>query len=121
MSDPNYDAKLRIFGQIRMHPWIPEHKLFIDAQLAMMDVMEPERAESIRKQYEDKMKAYLSEQITQKEAEKEELVAQIEPEEVKEEVKEEKVEEVETDVKEVEEVKEEKPKRGRKPKSSSQS
>lgn len=80
MSDPNYEAKLRIFSQLRMHPWIDEHKLFIDKEIAKMSVdkEEAKNAEILRSQYDDKMKKYLSEQVDAKEQEKKDIMAQLE-------------------------------------------
>lgn len=80
MSDPNYEAKLRIFSQLRMHPWIEEHKLFIDKEIAKMSVdpEESKNADILRAQYDDKMTKYLAEQEVAKEQEKRDLMAQLE-------------------------------------------
>lgn len=57
----NYDAHLKIFREIRMHPWIPEHKQFIDSELAKMFVVDPTEAEHFKIQYDAKMQRYRDE------------------------------------------------------------
>ena len=59
---------------MRMSPWEPEHKLFIDSELAKMDFLDPEQAKSIRKEYDERLKAY---NLAHKEQTVEEVVAQV--------------------------------------------
>lgn len=40
---------------MRMFPWMPEHKAFIDAEIAKLSVLDPKEAEFMRKQYDEKM------------------------------------------------------------------
>jgi hypothetical protein len=80
-----------------LHPWIPEHAIFIRGELAKLEVTDPTAAASFKQFYEEKMDKYESEQPK-------------EPEPVEVEKKEEQPEVVEV----------EKKKPGRKPKSLSQ-
>ena len=57
----NYEAHQRIFRQLRMHPWIPEHQKFIEAELAKLAVEDPNLAEHLTMQYDEKMAKYLTE------------------------------------------------------------
>ena len=54
----NYDNYFRVFDQLRMHPWVPEHKSFIDAELAKLSVADPKKHEFLKDAYDEKMKAY---------------------------------------------------------------
>lgn len=67
----NYDAHLRIMRELRMHPWIPEHKHFIDAELAKMEYTDKSEADQLRIDYDKKMKAYLDSQKKEEKLEEE--------------------------------------------------
>lgn len=56
--DPNYASHLRIFREVRFHPWDPTQKKFIDGELAKMDITNPEEAKDLRVAYERKMAEY---------------------------------------------------------------
>lgn len=77
--------RLRLFQEMRLHPWVPSQKKAIDGHLAMMMVEDPVEAEVMKKRYEDKLAVYLAEHPT---------------EEVKEEIKEEVKVEVKEEVEE---------------------
>lgn len=57
----NYEAHQRIFRQLRMHPWIPEHQKFIEAELAKLAVEDPNLGTHLAAQYDEKMAKYLTE------------------------------------------------------------
>lgn len=52
-----------------MHPWLPEHAKFIEAELAKMDVTNPEESADLRIAYDRKMQKYISENAVQTEPE----------------------------------------------------
>ena len=59
----NYDADIRIFMEMRKHPWIPEHKVFIDGEIAKL-ISNPETkhdGERLKVQYDAKMTTYVAE------------------------------------------------------------
>ena len=95
-----------------MHPWIPEHKVFIDSEIAKLAFTDKKEAEYLREVYDKKMAKY-QEGLKQEESKVEEALkdGDISMEDLRKiiEEKEKKAEEsVTVEVK----------KRGRKPKSS---
>ncbi len=56
-----YEALLRLFVAQRLHPWIPEHDLFIKGEIAKLEVTDPSNAESQKKFYAEKMQKYIDE------------------------------------------------------------
>lgn len=59
MSDTN---DLRLFQELRLHPWKSGDKLKIDAQLAMLSVTDPQLASHMTEKYAAKLEAYLAKQ-----------------------------------------------------------
>jgi len=110
----NYESHLRIFKEIRMHPWIPEHKVFIDSEIAKLAVTDKKESEWLREVYDKKMAKY-QEELKQEETKAEEALkdGDISMEDLRQIIanKEKKAEESV-------EVEETSKKRGRKPKSS---
>ena len=105
MDAIQHEALQRHFLARRLHPWIPEHAIFIKGELAKLDVLDKHDAESFRAFYEEKMEKYREEH----------------PEEFKKEEEEKKKEEVKIEEPKIEEelkVEEKKApkKKGRKPK-----
>ena len=56
----NYENDLRIFQEIRKHPWIPEHKDFIEAEIAKLLAIKDTKADGQRYRdlYDAKMAKY---------------------------------------------------------------
>lgn len=57
MSDTN---DLRLFQELRLHPWKPADKVKIDAHLAMFGVTNPRLAAELAQKYGAKLDAYLA-------------------------------------------------------------
>lgn len=55
-SDTN---DLRLFEEMRLHPWRPDNKVKIDAFIAMLTVTDPKLAAEMRAKYDQKLKAHL--------------------------------------------------------------
>ncbi len=55
MDNHQQAALLNLFGQYRLSPMEPEHKLFIDAEIAKLEILDPVNAESFKKFYDGKM------------------------------------------------------------------
>ena len=53
--------RLRLFEEMRLHPWNPEQKKIIDGQIAMLMVEAPAEGEEYRQKYDDKMAKHISE------------------------------------------------------------
>lgn len=62
MDSLQYSALLKHFTDRRLHPWIPEHKLFILGELAKLEVTDPSAAASFKEFYDKKMEHYEAEQ-----------------------------------------------------------
>jgi len=81
--DANYPSEMRIFESLRMHPWIPEHKIFIDSELARLCAVPDTKndGERLKALYAEKMVKYLLEnpleQKKLKEVEAEEVVVKV--------------------------------------------
>lgn len=60
----NEENDLRLFREMRKHPWIPEHKIMIDGEIAKLLAMPDTKNDGVRfkKAYEDKMATYEAEQ-----------------------------------------------------------
>lgn len=71
LSMENFDSHVRLFEEMRLHPWIPEHKLFIDGQIAVLGVTDAARGKSFKKAYDEKMATY---EAQQKAAEEEAII-----------------------------------------------
>lgn len=56
-----YEALRRHFETRRLHPWIPEHELFIRGEIAKLEVTDPTAAVSFEEFYEQKMETYKQE------------------------------------------------------------
>lgn len=62
MDSLQYAALLKHFNDSRLHPWIPEHAIFIKGEIAKLEVTDPTAAASFKKFYESKMEKYEAEQ-----------------------------------------------------------
>ena len=62
MDSIQYEALRKMFNDKRLHPWIPEHEIFIKGELAKLAVTEPKDAASYKAFYDEKMKKYLESQ-----------------------------------------------------------
>lgn len=62
MDSHQHEALRRLFHDRRLHPWVPEHDLFIRAELAMQEVLDPSAAANFKAFYEQKMVDYLAAQ-----------------------------------------------------------
>lgn len=51
----------RLFREMRLHPWVEDHKRFIDAELARLSVAEPDVYERFKEKYAQKEEAYVPE------------------------------------------------------------
>ena len=58
MDSLEYEAHLRLFNARRLHPWLPEHALFIAGELAKLEVVDKTAAVNFREFYEKKMDDY---------------------------------------------------------------
>lgn len=58
----NMDQELRLFNELRLHPWVPENKVKIDAWLARLAIEDPSHYERMNRQYAEKMLAHLEAQ-----------------------------------------------------------
>jgi hypothetical protein len=50
---------LRLFEELRLHPWKDADMTKIQAHLAMLRVMDESKAAAMQKAYDDKMKAHI--------------------------------------------------------------
>ena len=50
---------LRLFQEMRLHPWLPDHKLKIEARLAAMKVEDEKAYSKYRLAYDAKEKKYM--------------------------------------------------------------
>ena len=53
---------LRLFEELRLHPWKENDKLIIDAHLAMLGVTNPKEAVAMTEKYSKKLDEYLAKQ-----------------------------------------------------------
>src|SRR3990167_9441675 len=58
MDNLQYEALRTMFHARRLHPWIPEHSIFIEAQLAQLKILEPKDYEGFKEFYDQKLKNY---------------------------------------------------------------
>lgn len=85
MDSIQHEALQRMFINRRLCPWVPDHALFIKAEIAKLEVLEPHDADSFRAFYDKSLAEYEAKNAPLKEEPKAD---------VKEEVKEEVVEPV---------------------------
>ncbi len=52
---------MKMFRQVRLHPWLLEHKPYIDAGIASLEVLDPTDAKHFKDQYQLKLERYLEE------------------------------------------------------------
>jgi hypothetical protein len=69
---------LKLFMQFRKFPWIPEHKVYIEARLAAMKVEDPDSYDEFRAKYDQMAAEYEAENP---EVEAEEAVQEVQAEE----------------------------------------
>lgn len=85
MSSPYNE--MRIFEELRLHPWDSNSKRLIDAILARMQVEDPTRAAEFRRKYDEKMRVYLEAHPEEVKEEKVEEPKEVKIEEPKEQPK----------------------------------
>ena len=56
-----YEQYLRLLREGRLHPWLPEHKVFIDGELAKFTVTDPKYGLELQARYDAKMAKYIAE------------------------------------------------------------
>ena len=63
MDSLNYEAHQKMFIARRLHPWIPEHDLFIRGEIAKLEVTDPTAASSYGSFYGESMQKYIEENM----------------------------------------------------------
>lgn len=54
----NYEMQLKLFQTMRLHPWIPEHKIWIEQEIAKLAVVDKTAADTFRADYDKKLAEY---------------------------------------------------------------
>lgn len=120
MDSHQHEALTKMFYSRRLQPSIPEHDIFINAEIAKLAVLEPKDAQSFAEFYDKVQKSHEDALALEKENEKAQLAAQTkEIQEEQEARKEPKVEEPKEEIVESVEIQEEKEEVIKKPKKKS--
>ncbi len=65
MDAHQHAALLRLFGERRLDPTVPEHNLFIRGQLAMLELTNPGDAANFKAFYDEKLATSLAKQAAE--------------------------------------------------------
>lgn len=89
MDSLQYEALTKLFHSKQLVPWVPEHKLFIEAKIKELELLDPGDAEAYREFYGNFLASHLAETApAESEVSPEEIPAVLEESKPEEEAKE---------------------------------